>query len=69
MDGSSLEAVVRPDSHLQLKYKTPFTVKLTYRYRFSIWSHFAPGLGDCEQTLTSVGYAEYKQNFDEWEGE
>ena len=69
IDGSSLDAEVKADSNLQLKYKTPFTVKLTYRYQFTIWSNFVPGLNDCEQTLTSVGYAEYKQNYDEWDGE
>lgn len=67
--GNPIDQVVDPYSQIQLKYKTPFTVKLTYRYGFSLWSQFIPGLSNCEQSLTSVGFAEYKQNYEEWESE
>lgn len=68
-EGSDVSTVIESGTDVQLKYKTPFTLKLSYQYSFSIWSQFVPGLESCEQTLTSVGLAEYKQNFDEWEGE
>lgn len=67
--GDPIDVVLSSSSDVQLKYKTPFTLEVSYRYTFSIWSHFAPGLEDCSQTLASVGFTEYKQNFDEWDGE
>ena len=68
-NGTPINTVVTPVSDIQLKYKAPFTVKLTYRYSFSLWSQFVPGLENCEQVLTAVGYSEYKQDYDKWEGE
>lgn len=68
-NGNPVSTELSPTTTIQLKYKTPFTVRLTYDHSFSIWSHFVPGLRSCEQTITSVGLAEYKQNYDIWEGE
>lgn len=69
LSGSSVTEVVDAHTDLQLKYKTPFTIKLTYEHQFTLWAQFIPGLERVQQEITTVGLAEYKQNFDNWEGE
>lgn len=69
LNGNPITREVTPNQSIQLKYKTPFTVRVSYNYSFSIWSNFAPGFNDCQQSITSTGLAEYKQNFDNWDGE
>ena len=69
LNGNPITREITPNQSIQLKYKTPFTVRVSYNYSFSIWSNFAPGFNDCQQSITSTGLAEYKQNFDNWDGE
>ena len=51
-----------------LKYQTPFTVTLKFKYK---WGFFSSFLTDSEgmMTVVSSGYTEYNQNADQWEGE
>ena len=56
------------EASANLKYQTPFTVTLKFKYKWGLFTSFMKN-NEGMLTITSSGYTEYNQNSDNWEGE
>lgn len=52
-----------------LDYQSPFTVKLTFKYRWGFFSSFMTSDPEKKFTVKSTGITEYNRDADQWEDE
>lgn len=54
---------------IKTDYRGYISIEIKYKYKFNIWSQFIPGNLEGNATVSRSGFAEYKFDYNIWDGE